>query len=75
MPADRGGAFLREGDERGDILRHEPRDRSPIRFPTISLALCLFSTCVSLRDLAGGKTGSKRGDGGMPGSFDKEPAP
>ena len=32
-------------------------------------------TCVSLRDLAGGKTGSKRGDGGMPGSFDKEPAP
>jgi hypothetical protein len=32
-------------------------------------------TCVSIRDLAGGKTGSKRGHGGMPGSFDKEPAP
>jgi hypothetical protein len=34
-----------------------------------------FHTCVSIRDLAGGKTGSKRGHGGMPGSFDKEPAP
>ncbi len=43
MPVARGGAFLREGDERGEILRHEPRDRSPIRFPTISLALCLYS--------------------------------
>ncbi len=44
-PVARGGAFLIESDKRGDILRHEPRDRSPIRFPTmtISLALCLFA--------------------------------
>jgi LacI family transcriptional regulator len=34
--------LVREGDKRGDILRHEPRDRSPIRFLTSSLALCLF---------------------------------
>jgi hypothetical protein len=38
-------------------------------------AIMLINTCVSIRDLAGGKTGSKRGHGGMPGSFDKEPAP
>jgi hypothetical protein len=42
---------------------------------TISLSLYFADTCVSIRDLAGGKTGSKRGHGGMPGSFDKEPAP
>ena len=41
MPVARGGAFLIESDKRGDFLRHEPRDRSPIRFPTSSLALCL----------------------------------
>ncbi len=42
---------------------------------TISLSLYSRSTCVSIRDLAGGKTGGKRGHSGMPGSFLKEPAP
>jgi hypothetical protein len=34
-----------------------------------------LGTCVSIRDLAGGKTGGKHGHSGMPGSFLKEPAP
>ena len=37
--------------------------------------LHLRSTCVSIGDLAGGKTGGKRGHSGLPGSFLNEPAP
>ena len=33
------------------------------------------NTCVSIGELAGGKTGGKRGHSGLPGGFLKEPAP
>ena len=52
-------------------------DRDPARpaFGYDWQRVCSRATCVSIGELAGGKTGGKRGHSGLPGIFLKEPAP